>query len=227
MTADHGDMRPPRPAPPAPGRLTPAVVAILAVCLGVEAVLVAADLGLIGDAEWRGLAYRAGAFWPGLLADWRPTFALQPMTMFVTHAFLHAGLAHLAGNMVTLLVLAEYVVARVGQAGFLVIYGLATLGGGAMFAALASAAQPMVGASGALFGLAAAWQYWGFADAPPGPRRRRQLAQGIFGLVVLNVVLWVLLDGAVAWQAHLGGYLAGGAAAAVLGRRGRWRPAQG
>ena len=38
----------------------------------------------------------------GLLTDWEPNFAYQPWLMFLTYAFLHGGLAHLAVNMVTL-----------------------------------------------------------------------------------------------------------------------------
>jgi membrane associated rhomboid family serine protease len=38
--------------------------------------------------------------------------------------------------------------------------------------------------------------------------------------MLVNVVLWFLLDGLLAWQTHLGGFLAGWIAAAGLHR---WR----
>ncbi len=199
-------------------RFPPVLFWIGGICIAVELALQLADFGLIGSRLWRGLAYQYGAFWPGLLHGWEPNFALQPVTMFVTYAFLHGGLGHLGGNMLTLLALGTAVSARAGQRGFLIIYALSALGGAALFGLLASGSQPMVGASGALFGLAGAWQYWDFAD--PGRRagRVKRLVTAAGGLAVLNLVLWVAMSGLLAWQTHLGGFLAGWAAASMVTR---------
>lgn len=141
--------------------------------------------------------------------------------MFLTYAFLHAGLGHLVGNMITLLALGRIIVIRVGQKGFLMIYAASALGGAALFGAMSVSAQPMVGASGALFGLAGAWQYWDYAEA--GKRRHRiwRLIRAAGLLVLLNVLFWIGLDGRLAWQTHLGGFVAGWAVAAAVS--GRWR----
>lgn len=207
-------------APPAPGRLPPAALWIGAGCVLAELVLQAADLGLIGSPLWRSLAYQYGAFWPGLLHGWRPNYAAQPLTMFLTYAFLHGGFWHLAGNMAALMALGRIAAGHVGQKGLMLIYVASALGGAAAFGAMASGPQPMVGASGALFGLAGAWQYWDLEfPGHPGGRGWR-LTRGVGFVVVLNAVLWVVLEGALAWQTHLGGFLAGWIVAVLLARRG-------
>ncbi|MEL6914723.1 MAG: rhomboid family intramembrane serine protease [Pseudomonadota bacterium] len=178
------------------------------VCVVVEALLLASDLGLLGSPLWRSYAYQNGAFWPGLLGGWEPNYAAQPLMMFVTYAFLHGGPWHLAGNMITLLLLGR-VLSNLGLRPLLALYVISALGGAALFAAFSTTPQPMVGASGALFGMVGAWQHRDFArDAASGPGRWR-LAHALGVLVLLNLVLWVAFAGALAWQAHLGGFIAG------------------
>ena len=80
------------------------------------------------------------------------------------------------------------------------------------FAALSNAVQPMVGASGALFGLAGVltgWEYTArrLAHEGIGPVLR------VIGLLVgLNIVMYWAMGGNLAWETHLGGFLAGWAA---------------
>ena len=204
---------------------------IVAVLTGVEGLLVAGDAGAFGPRPWRLLAYGYGAFWSGLLSDWRPNFPLEPMTMFFSYAFLHADIWHLAGNALTLLYLAPMLAARIGTGRTALAYGAAIPGGAAGFALLAHSAQPMVGASGAVFGLAGA-----FLQAEHSARRRGGYDTGpvwraMLGLAVLNLVLWWAMGGLLAWQTHLGGFAAGWAAALLTdpartrGREGRRRSA--
>ena len=189
---------------------------LIGLCSLVELVLFAADQGLIGTARWRSLAYQNGAFWGGLLYDWRPNYAAQPWTMFLTYAFLHGGLGHLAGNMLTLFALGSYVSERAGQGGFLAIFFLSAIGGGAGFALLAQSPQPMVGASGALFGLAGALLFWDWSDRRRAGRSFWPVARTALFLVVLNLVMWWMLEGLLAWQTHLAGFVAGWVTAAGL-----------
>ena len=44
------------------------------------------------------------------------------------------------------------------------------------------------------------------------------LWQSLLGLAVLNAVLWAALGGLLAWEAHLGGFVAGWAAGPVIRR---------
>ncbi|WP_289069476.1 rhomboid family intramembrane serine protease [uncultured Aliiroseovarius sp.] len=192
------------------------LLGLIALNLLIEGILFAADLGLVGTRQWRPLAYQNGAFWAGLLHNWRPNYAVQPWTMFVTYAFLHGGVAHLLGNMLTLWLIGRMVIARAGLYGFALIYLLSAIGGGLGFGALTLSPQPMVGASGALFGLVGAVIYWQWAD-----RRRFRLGQWpviktVLILAALNLVLWVVLDGLLAWETHLGGFIAGWIATAGL-----------
>lgn len=187
---------------------------MIAICTGLELLLLAADLRLIGSPLWRSIAYQNGAFWPGLLGNWRPNYALQPVTMFLSYAFLHGGMGHLLGNMITLWALGRIVVDRVGASGFLWIYSVAAIFGALTYALVLPSPFPMVGASGGLFGLAGAWQYWIYADSS---RNRWWIAlRAVIGLIVLNLALLWYLEGRMAWQSHLGGFIAGWGIAAIL-----------
>ena len=190
---------------------------ILAVTCLVETVLILSDHGLVGTRLWRPLAYQYGAFWAGLLDDWRPNFALQPIAMFFSYPFLHTGPIHLAGNMIVLVWLGRCLVPDWGPLRFLGLYLLSAIGGGLVFAAAPPGPAPMVGASGALFGLAGAWlvQEWHEAGQPrtAGGMSRSgtliRVAGMVFLLIALNLISWILQDGLLAWQAHLGGGITG------------------
>lgn len=203
---------------PAMYRLPPAVLVLALLCALPELTLLGADWGLWGSARWRPLAYQNGAFWAGLLYGWQPNYAAQPVTMFLTYAWLHAGPGHLAGNLLALVWLGPGVVARRGTVGLVLLWGAATLGGGIAFGLLTTNPAPMVGASGALFGLAAAWTVAEVQGAS-GLRARVMRALGITLLLIgLNVATWALQGGHLAWETHLGGFLAG-LVVALVGRR--------
>jgi membrane associated rhomboid family serine protease len=182
---------------------------IAALCALPEVVLTGADWRLWGQPWWRLLTYQYAGFWPGLLGDWQPNYALQPVAMFVSYGFLHAGTWHLAVNMATLLLLAGPVAARIGGQGFLRAYGLSLLGGALGFAGLTTAPTPMVGASGALFGLAGVLLALEFDRRMARGLPVRNVLAMIFGLAAGNAVLAWTSGGGLAWQAHLGGFIAG------------------
>jgi membrane associated rhomboid family serine protease len=182
---------------------------LLFACLVPELVLSGADFGLWGGTQWRGTAQGWGGFWPGLLAGWRPNYPGQAWAMFLTYGFLHAGPVHFAVNMVSLVSLGEAVEARLGPWGFLRLYALTILGGGLGYGALVGGTVPMVGASGALFGLAGALIFWGWSDRKADAEPLWPVLRALLWLIGLNVVLYVVTDGKLAWQTHLGGFLAG------------------
>lgn len=196
----------------------PSVLILVLICAVVELTLEAADAGWVGSKLWRSLAYQYGAFWEGLLYNWRPNYAAQPVSMFLSYAFLHADFAHFSGNMIALLLLARLVLARTGQGGFLFIYSVSAIGGAFIFAVLTQTASPMVGASGALFGLAGAWQYWEWRDLRSAGLSLMPIWRTFAALILLNVLLWILNDGALAWQTHFGGFVFGWGAASGLNR---------
>lgn len=195
--------------------------ALIGVCVFVEMLLQLGDAGLLNWPRMRATAYEYFGFWPGLLRNWAPNYPLQPQTMFVTYGFLHGGLLHLGLNMVTLWSLGYAVVARVGQKRFLVVYLMSLLGGAVGFWLLSETLSPMVGASGALFGLAGALVSWSYLDRFLLDKGLLPVLQIILLLIALNIVLWWAMGGQLAWQTHLGGFLSGWIAALLVDPRGR------
>lgn len=184
--------------------------ALIGICVGIEAVLQLADAGLFGlPPRMRQTAYENIGFWPGLLDSWQPNFAAQPYTMFFSYSFVHNGLFHMLVNMITLYSLGTAVHARVRTSGFALLYVTAVLGGGLGFGLLADSTRPMVGASGGLFGLVGGILAWNYVDRFSAALRLWPVAQGVALLLALNLAMWWLMDGLLAWQTHLGGFVAG------------------
>ena len=202
-------------------RETAVLIAIIVICTVTEVILTLADYGLIDAGRLRQTAYAYGSFWPGLLGNWQPNFAVQPVAMFITYGFLHAGLLHLIVNMVTLWSLGRAIIDRVGVIGFSLVYGGAMLGGSLGYALLASGVQPMVGASGALFGLAGGLLAWGYLDRYTFQEGLWPIARAVALLIALNLVLWWVMDGQLAWQTHLGGFVTGWVMALLVDPRPR------
>lgn len=182
---------------------------LIALTCAPELILQAADRGWIGSTVWRLTAYSHGALWAGLLDDWRANYTGQAAAMFLTYGFLHGGLLHLAGNMAGLFCLAPLSLRRLGPRGFALLYVAMLLGGGLGFVLLSVSLRPVVGASGVVYGLAAAWIYWDMrARVLRGQGRGRSWAH-LAALFAVNLLSWYLLGGELAWQTHLGGAVAG------------------
>jgi len=155
---------------------------------------------------------------------------------FVTYAFIHADLMHIGFNAAWLLPFGTAVARRFGPARFLIFMAVtAAAGAGVHLATHVGERVPMVGASAAISGaMAAAIRFafqrggplgiWGRSDpdayrVPAAPfmvamRDPRILAFLVvwFGLnLLLGIGSLPLADDGqqVAWQAHIGGFLAG------------------
>lgn len=200
-------------------RFPSALVGIVLLCISIESVLLLADLGWLGLPRLRSLAYEYAGFWPGLLRGWNSNYPLQPYVMFVSYGFLHGGLAHLLVNMLTLWSLGKAVLMRVGVSGFLLLYGASILGGAVGYVLLAPDIRPMVGASGALFGLSGGLLAWAYVDRYTHYEGLLPIAQAVVALIILNLVLWWGMDGQLAWQTHLGGFVVGWIAALLVDPR--------
>lgn len=147
-------------------------------------------------------------------------------TLF-TYAFLHADIWHLLGNMVFLWVFGDNVEDAMGHARYLVFYLLSSAGAGLAFVAMAPGADnPLVGASGAVAGIIAAYlmlhprvRIWVllFARIPV-----RLSAMWVLGFwIVLQV--WNAYAGEdqqIAWWAHIGGLAVGAVLVLFLRRPG-------
>lgn len=150
-----------------------------------------------------------GGFWPDLLKGAQPLFPAQSITMFGTTAFLHGGPVHLIMNMIGLLWLGPIIVERAGRAAFWPIAGLCALGAGGLFALLANQSTPSVGASGVLFGFLGTVSVWSVLDRYIRGESLIQLVQHGCAFLAINLAITLSNSGAIAWEAHLGGFLAG------------------
>ena len=103
-------------------------------------------------------------------------------------------------NMWALILVGPALERLLGHARFLTVYLVSALGGSVALLVLAPY-ELALGASGAIFGLFGAW----FVVA----RRLRLDSRWIVTIIVLNLVIGFVVPN-IAWQAHLGGLLAGG-----------------
>ena len=190
--------------------------------VAVELLLSASDAGFLPYVELRALAFEFGALWPGLVFDrWIPIFPGQQVTMLLTHAFLHSGLLHMAMNTVIILALGKRLAAILSEGQLLLVFVLTAIGGGVAFLLLGFGTMPVVGASGAVFGFFGVWKYFEYTA-----RKRMGLSlapvwQFLGTLVLLNVALYFMVNGLLAWQAHLGGFVTGWLLGMVFARRPR------
>lgn len=164
----------------------------------------------------------------------------------VSAMFLHGGLAHLLGNMIFLVVFGNNVEDRLGHVRFVVFY---LVGGGVATAAYAAirpeSVVPLVGASGAIAAVLGAYlicfprakvltivTFPLYLLALLLPRVR--IERFLFIVAIVGMPAWLLLSGwflvqfqasrspvvdLVAYEAHVGGFLAGVLLVLLLDRR--------
>lgn len=124
-----------------------------------------------------------------------------------TPILLHASITHILFNMWALWVLGPQIERGVGTWPFVTAFLASAAAGGAFMYVMGGPNAPVaVGASGAIFGLFGIWVNWAI-------RRRntihgRALLRQIMFLLLLNAALPFIIRG-IAWQAHLGGLIAG------------------
>jgi membrane associated rhomboid family serine protease len=111
------------------------------------------------------------------------------------------GFLDILFNMWFLVLVGPSLEGLLGRVRFLAVYLLSAIGGSVMYYFLALPNHPVVGASGAIYGLFGAW----FVVS----RRLRLDTRGIVVLIGINLALSFFFRGAIAWQAHIGGLLTG------------------
>ncbi len=141
----------------------------------------------------------------------------------VTHFFMHADMSHLAFNMLALFFLGPMVEAKIGMKRFLILYFASAVGAFALHLGFdyyqyfnhpeVFEVVPMLGASGAIFGVVAAFGAL-FPEArlmllfPPIPVKGKYLALIAVGMGVL-MGLMSPAGQQVAHLAHVGGAIVG------------------
>ncbi|ASR52104.1 rhomboid family intramembrane serine protease [Blastomonas fulva] len=182
-----------------------------------------------------------GGFWAARLSDslhghtsalpldypWVVPVWLTP----VTSAFLHAGLLHLAMNMLVLVVVGRMIEAALGTGRFVLLYASGIVGAAAMhYAVDPLSTTPVVGASGAISALLAAY-FLLFARRKPkaiGPVpglvvHIAWLAAAWIGINLLSQLAFAGTALGIAIWAHIGGFAAGLALAVPLAQSHRPR----
>lgn len=150
----------------------------------------------------------------------------EPATL-LTYMFLHADPLHLASNMIFLWVFGDNVEDALGHWRFLAFYVVAgVVGGLAHSLMLPTSGAPLIGASGAVAGVIAAYlilhprvQVWVLAFRFIPLKITATLALGAW-IATQFVMLFIPDVGPVAWWAHIGGLLAGAVLVVVLRRPG-------
>lgn len=207
------------------------VVAVLGLLVAVH--LVRLTLSPQAD-EWLLLSM---AFIPARyagLAGELPGGQIAMATSFLTHMLLHGDGLHLAFNCAWLLAFGGAIAKRCGGARFMLFSGFCGVLGALAFLALNPGLEaPVIGASGAVAGLMGGTMRFMFSAVDAGGLWRVREAPATVPLMPLDVALrdrrvlsvtgiWVFVnvlamlgigtmgaEGGVAWEAHIGGYLAG------------------
>ncbi|MEV4686706.1 rhomboid family intramembrane serine protease [Microbacterium sp. LWH3-1.2] len=137
-------------------------------------------------------------FWaPLLYPEFRGTS--QPWRL-LTVALVHSGIWHVGLNMLALWMIGRSLEPLLGRWRFLTLYLLSALGG-SVAVTLLSFTTPVVGASGAIFGLFGALLVIG-----------RHIGANIAGIALvlgINLVIGFIPGFNVSWQAHVGGLVVG------------------
>lgn len=168
--------------------------------------------------------------------DIGPRDIVPPPFTIITSMFLHGGFLHIASNMLFLWIFGNNVedaLGRLRYVGFYLSCGIvAALTQIIAQATAGDVETPMVGASGAIAGVLAAYMTL-------FPRARIRTLFFFFFIFVRELPAWLLIgfwfaqqlfsvifgasSSGVAFMAHIGGFLTGLILVRVLGRRATWR----
>ncbi|WP_313542779.1 rhomboid family intramembrane serine protease [Leifsonia aquatica] len=162
--------------------------AIIAVCV---VVFILQSLPFIGGQVTQAIQYA------GVYSDPR---AFEPWRM-LTSVFAHASIIHILLNMYTLWIFGSILEPMLGRLRFLGLFLISGFAGSVGVLLLGNPLQPVVGASGAIFGMFGAFFII--------QRRLGGNATQILVLVALNIGIGFLPGLNIAWQAHVGGLIGG------------------
>jgi membrane associated rhomboid family serine protease len=147
-------------------------------------------------------------------AQFNPLIGAGEWWRIFTVVLLHGSLTHILFNMWALWVLGPQIERGVGTWPFVSLYLASAAIGSAVYFFIGGN-TPAIGASGAIFGLFGVWLSW--AIHRRGTMQGRAILGQLIFLLAINAAL-PLIFGGIAWQAHLGGLLAGLAIGEVWSR---------
>ena len=145
---------------------------------------------------------------------------------YLTYAFLHADIFHLGGNMLFLWVFGDNIEDALGHLRFLLFYLLCAIGGALFHGLVDTSSQiPLIGASGAIAGVVAAYLIL---------HPRVKIWVLAFARIPLRIPAWIALtlwigfqfvmfaaagEEQVSWACHIGGIITGAVLVFLLKRR--------
>lgn len=162
------------------------------------------------------------------VAELPPELVFMPRGFnYVTYAFLHGDLFHLGGNMLFLWVFGDNVEDALGHFKFLVFYLLCAAAGAWLHGAVHPESQvPLIGASGAVAGIVAAYlilhprvKLWVLALMRIPLRIPAWIPLSIW-ILFQFVMMGAGGEDQISWPAHVGGIVAGAILVVFLRRRG-------
>ncbi|HET9142312.1 rhomboid family intramembrane serine protease [Actinophytocola sp.] len=175
----------------------------------VTPVLIALNVGIFAIT-----AAQAGSLLNNANSELSRDWALYPILVaagewwrLVTAGFLHAGPIHLALNMLALFILGRDLEPVLGRLRFSAVYFVSLLGGSVAVFLFGELFVPVVGASGAVFGLMGGLALVVF--------RQRINPTPVLVIIGINVYFSFRLEN-ISWLGHLGGLAVGAIATAAM-----------
>ena len=176
----------------------------------IETASLISEFGLLSTLKLRQLFLMVGAFWPPLISnDLIGIYSNQKYIMFITYAFIHGNFLHFLVNAVVLLSLGKMISYKLGNLITVLLFFVSSISGGLVFYFLSKSASPMIGASGAVFGFIGVWQYYDLSSRLSRKEPLQHFFFTIGALIIGNILIAFILNGGLAWEAHLGGFLMG------------------
>ena len=152
-----------------------------------------------------------------LLGLARVALPQQPWTI-ISSIFVHGGFGHILFNMISLYFLGSFFLRAVGERSFLAVFFLGGLAGNALYLLLVPPNVIGIGASGAIFAIGGALAV--LVPRVPVYIFFIPIAMPLWAAILIFFLLSFVFP-EIAWQAHLGGVLAGVMAGFILRRRKR------
>lgn len=194
--------------------LPPAVVALVLVIMGVEAVFSLGMRGIIGGPEalgWRLEAFQSYAFssdifwWMAETGQW----PAEHLIRFVSYAFVHGAFTQALFVCVFVLAMGKMVGEVMGDLAMVIIFVLSAIGGALGYAVLLRPEVPLFGGFPAVYGLIGAFTYILWRQLSLVGAQQSRAFSLIAFLMGAQLLFGLLFGGQKDWVADLCGFATG------------------
>lgn len=194
--------------------LPKAVIAMVAIILGIEVLFTLGARGIIGGADaigWRLAAIQDWAFadvvWEWMLANGR--FPPEHLVRFVTYPLIHINFTHALFVIVFILAMGKMVSEIFGTLAFLTVFFVSAIVGALVYAILLNDPQPLVGGYPGVYGLIGAFSFMLWMDLGAVGANRMRAFSLVGFLLGIQLLFGLLFGGSNDWVADLAGFFAG------------------